>query len=412
MNVGSPATSNPSPAARARAIRTATGWLKGSTAANRDPVPDSPQQEPAISRRPRTRAYRYDNTHPKPPEADQDSIELLARARGPAAVKEAETIVATIDSELHSVWRNLTDLTSIQGAIAFIPDLLQRRRVYTARAAALRRALSITPKPLADPPALPDLLGLITTYVDSGGGLHQAIASKIAPARKELASVERDIKTWETIIADEEQYRQQTHSLEGRNGPNDEIYCQDACLERLTRYHARRRELLDRIAVLEGSATQATALVSSAVKAAVKAAGGRELVVSGLIAADALSNAPSPSNVRALESQQAEAEAAAARLESAGVTSGPALEALNAKLADVEAQLVTARKESADRRRASQANVVDMALEGNESARAQLERIVTQWPGAFNPGFGDAIASSRFDHVAFATIAATLATVE
>lgn len=384
--------------------------------------------------------YVYDDATPCPPDADLDALELLAKARGKAAVDEVEHAVAVLDADLKSRFKHqIRNLRSIRVACKGVIDLVERRRIYAGRAAALRKILAMPKGKLPPAPVFPDL----TTLKDDvrPGDLQRHIASQIAIAKEQLAAIDRDIALWTGIAAVDARYEKERMSLESvpmprseKAGPrllghqgvpagdekenastyasrmaaNRRLWPQDSILERLVIHAARRRELLGRIAALEADATSSAALVARKVKLAVRQAGGESAVILAAVAADAVSNLTPPSNVQALEAMKAETEAALSRLSSAGVTEGRAADLAKAKLADVVAQLATAKQESIDRRRAVAAATVERAVEGDENARAQLERLATAYPVAFAPGFASAIASARWDHAAFAEILSTI----
>ena len=365
--------------------------------------------------------YVYDDATPCPPEADPDVLEVLAKARGKAAVVEAEAAVQALDADLRARFRQLTDLRSIRLVAMGVRDIIERRRIYAARAAGLRRALKLGASKIPPSPVLPDL-GRLGDHDTRPGDLQRHIASQLELAKKGLAIVESEIKTWEAIVADDGQYSLQRMSLEpvptkqgerpSEHTKRIEAYrrCwpQDACLERLVRSVGDRRKLLGRIAALEADATNAMALVARLVKAAVDQAGGSSAVIMAAIAADACTNLSSPSNIRALEAEKASREAALARLADAGVAEGPAVDRAHAELADIATQLAVARQESIDRRRAVASATVERALLGDEAARAQLERLATDYPIAFAGGFASAMSAARWDHAAFAEVLSTI----
>ncbi len=373
--------------------------------------------------------YVYDDFAPMPPAPDEDALEILARCRNKAAVKELEAAIAVLDGAVKTRFQGLGNLKSIRSAFQGLTDVLDRRRAYLSRLAGLRRALKMPASKLPDTPVLPNLVN-VGDHDTRPGDLQRHIASQVAIARKALTEVDRDIATWEAIASQDERYFAERVSLDPHPLPSKEeqqklggagqvaynnrrlslqrMWPQDAVMERLVKYATIRRELIGRIAALEADAAASTTLVARKVKAAVDQAGGESAVILASVAADAVTNLIPPSIVRTLEAMKAETESALSRLASAGVTSGPAVDQAKAKLADVVGQLATAQQESCDRRRAVGAAIVERAIAGDEAARAQLERLATQYPVAFAPGFLSAIAAARWDHAAFAEIVATI----
>lgn len=374
-------------------------------------------------------AYTFDGTTPLPPEVDHDAIAILARCRGKDAVKEAESALPVLDSLIKGSFRNLTGLKSIRTAFNGVKDLLDRRRIYAARIAALRRALGMPSTKIPDTPQLPHL-ATMADHETRPGDLARHIAQQIEINKKSLAEVERNIATWEGIAKDDERYSKEVMSLEplvlpsreerqrlGRAGETahaikavgrQRLWSPDAVLERLVKFATERREIVGRIAALEADAAASTALVARKVQSAIDQAGGPAAVTLAAVGADAMSNLADPSNVRELLAQQAEAEAALRRLTSAGVEKGSAAEMVRTKLADIGRQLTTAAKDTADRRRATMAAIIERASAGEEAARARLELLATQVPLAFPTGFAGAIAAARWDISAFGEIVSTL----
>jgi hypothetical protein len=169
---------------------------------------------------------------------------------------------------------------------------------------------------------------------------------------------------------------------------------------------ARREKLLSEIEVLQCDHAEATKLVVEAVTHAIKQGGGRDLVVDHLHSALCVGPPPEAPGIEN-EKHQCEATLEAKRMDGIADTA-PSVVGLRERLAQLAErwQEVWRNRSSVQKARAKQ--LVETALTGDESARAELQGIVAGHPSDFRPGLADALADARLDRVLMAGLAQSL----
>ena len=156
----------------------------------------------------------------------------------------------------------------------------------------------------------------------------------------------------------------------------------DALLSRVSTLLQRQDETTRRITQLEQDQAAVIALVAGRVAEAVGAAGGPSAVTaavhSGLALVDALPQEPA---------ELADIQVELTKLDSSGVTDGPAVDSLKARRQELVDQAATQRAESGRNRKTRAVGLVKAAIAGGELARAELEQLALRVPRAFPTDF-------------------------
>jgi hypothetical protein len=356
-----------------------------------DPPPP-PEASP-----PRPIGYAWDWTQPAPPEIDVTAAELLARARGPIVLDELAGALEALASQYGALLGRLASPIAaprtIRDVLGYLADCRSRHATYRRRLALVASVLKQQPPDVTELPAPPDAAAIAATEANPGE-LARSLAGAAAAAQRELDQVDREIDQAEALGRDEH-YR----SLNGRR------WNQDALAEYVASLARRRAEASARVAALSGDASRVTELVKCGVEAAVKAAGGRARVIECLTAALALAGAQAQP---AEASELARVEQDLRRLNDAGVASGPAIDALAARKAELGSAMEASAAANVLRRRSHAEALLSAALSGDEGARGGIESLTRSAPSAFPSGFAAAIESARADRAVFAELARVL----
>jgi hypothetical protein len=367
---------------------------------------------------------------PQPPEADHESLAWLAAARGQVALDELVEAIRCLDSELKTQRSRLGEAASVRSALALCQDLLTRRACYRRRLDALCAILQCDPPPITNPPDLPPLASLLGSADAAPSELQRAIAAAAGRARTEAEQLGRQLDGLSAVLGSDVHYasirparrsvedldatiaaseislrllRGERTGLSHQPAPSPPPWAQDARLSQLDALVRRRREAAGRLAALTGDGDQLDALVKARVASAVEAAGGASVVATQVVVAMALES-PAPHPDPELEL----VEAQMTRLRDAGVTAGPAHDALRSRRQSLVAQAEADRAQRCQRRRAMAEAMVTGALAGDESHRAALESIATRATMAFPAGFGGSISEARADRAALSVVVAAL----
>jgi hypothetical protein len=175
---------------------------------------------------------------------------------------------------------------------------------------------------------------------------------------------------------------------------------------------ATRRHCENRLARLRGDPEGARRAVGDSVKAAVRAAGGRDLVVRGLRESAILSGKFLEGDPCYADLLRAKAEIASLRqqFEALGAPVQPErgshAETLANRIGALKAQVASLVASATERRSADLGSLVDAACNGSEKARAELSKLAAALPSGFKTGFPEAIAAAAFSGSDFAPIVA------
>jgi hypothetical protein len=352
--------------------------------------------------------YGYQHVVPHPQPIDDEALAILTDIRGQSAVDEVESQIRALDDTVRHFLGRMTDRQGVSDAVRVLPDIFARRAKFRARTVALRRLLALPETSVGDGPKIP-VLNNPGNFDREFGFL---ITSQLNLARKELDRIQASIDSYVAVMRNDERYCEAVYPLDmATGGPHlgAPVLPQDGVLERLNAWCSRRREIQARVSALEGDLQRATQLVSTLVKKAVNDAGGFDAVVTGTIAADALTS-PQPTWAAAT-AEHAAAEASLRKLEAAGVKEGPAYTAAQARSKEAAAQLDSAKGEDVAKRRAVALGIVEDALAGTEKGRARLESLANSAPSAFARGFASAIAAARYDVAVIVQLSEALAAV-
>lgn len=401
--------------------------------------------------------YQYSFGSPMPPEADAEVLGLLAELRGESAVRELDQAAQILADVVAAQTVAVGSGDDRARRLATAMNAAARRRVYAARAVALRRLLKMKPAATAalEVPDVARILGSwgdhqyeISRTVEKLKTERDAAAKQLAALKAEAADesyealgkrpplwvgARRDVETIKRIAADAlAKFRGQQPAIEDRiltlavgdllsvakptDLPSSRHWPQDGLIEKLAEVLARRRDAEGRLAALEGDRDASASTVSRIVGQAVADAGGRDEVVSRVVFAQHLAGkfpdelAQHVARVRALETDLADRESSWSRLALAigDHLNGPAAVDLRTKRDAAAAAVKSARDELVRRQTDLADDLVDRAMIGDESARRRLEELSGLAAEAFPAGFGPAIAGARFDLAAAAELVATL----
>jgi hypothetical protein len=390
--------------------------------------------------------YVYRGIGPLPPLASFEALQLLADWRREAAVYELDGAITVLGEQLTLSRQSI--LRGHSKDLDLVQDLICRRNIYYQRRGTLSQLLGLTAFEVPDE-TVQDSLRLLSLESRSGLLLDD-ISNMVQVKTRELAGVEAEIESVAVIAQADQHYstqgndpigpwlQQQIEQAGGAlrrlrrfllpklaeaasieignlvfeaeslavlfNSRRNEIrryrWQQDSVIEWLDGILSRRQQITDLLTLLNADKARLHALVAERVQAAVTEA-GRKNVVIAIISSLALAGAESASQL-AQELDQCESELR--RLTGAGIKSGPAWDALDAKQTQLRNAAAQQKEDVVKRKARAAESLLKSALAGTESARAEMEQLCRTVPAAWPAGFADAIADARADRALLAEL--------
>lgn len=383
-------------------------------------------------------AYKYTDGS-LPPEASRDALELLLEWRGTAAIEEVDDAIRTLTTMVQRAGQQF--LGGQRSVVSGLKAFTRCRGVYVRRRRAIEEILGLAPseQPAED---IGDVFRVVANETRPGT-LENDLANALASSNKQLLATAKELEGLRTVASDNVHYRnwgtepvgprldlaveevgravrrarrladprikevdslpwhytqrefeQLKWEVANFGSRSEAIFAQDRLLAKLNEILARRGEDAARVSILTDDLERVRGRVGKRVKKAIKAAGGDAVVIEAVVAARALQ---APPRGKAADDAIAAIDADLKRLADAGTTTGPAVESLKAKRADVVQGGARLKAEIAQQARTAAAELLISAVSGTESSRAELERLSANTAAGWPPGFNVALAAARGD---------------
>jgi len=348
-----------------------------------------------------------------------EALEVYARARGRLAIDETDGQIRHVVGLLKDSHIAMNHPATFRAGLKDAVGIQSDYREYVDRARRLAKLLKVK----YTPPALPEMptAALLMDRADcTGGPVRQQIAAALENQRAELARCESDIQR-KTRVFDSSAAITEAGQIRPSEsfvfwGSRQSVitkgavegWAPDLCIRDLDEAFAERQRISDQGVALAQDGTKAASVVAGRILSAVEQAGGVGDVIEML--RDALredgkwleSSADWPAVV-AMEQRLAKLDRSLLTARSGS----PLATSLQGER-EVLAKEVEALREKIDQQRRGEiCALLNLALTGDEQARAAIES-VAEHTRAFPPGFYQAVQDASFDHIVISELSHVL----